>query len=178
MAKSVKLCLIDPELLCVTLLDTEIKKWKEYINKKISLWSSLIFIYIFLHVTRPWISSWYHAGGSNLGTNIKISKTHKIWILGVLFTFVQSNSDYSSYSLCRSTVKNVSHVSHCASCRSRAEEVKNKANDTRQALDLSEEAIDKAQTALAEAHSNLNSTRNATAEVQHGNGLRLCNMMC
>lgn len=47
--------------------------------------------------------------------------------------------------------------------------MKNTANDTRQALDLSEEAIDKARMALEEAHNNLNSTRNATAEVQHGN---------
>lgn len=73
------------------------------------------------------------------------------------------------------TVKN---VSNCALCRSRAEEVKNTANDTRSALDLSEEAIDKAKMALDEAHNNLNSTRNATAEVQHGNRVCLCEMIC
>uniref|UniRef100_A0A4W6G1H4 Laminin, beta 2-like n=1 Tax=Lates calcarifer TaxID=8187 RepID=A0A4W6G1H4_LATCA len=51
--------------------------------------------------------------------------------------------------------------------KDRAEEVKDAANNTRQALDESKKAIEKARTALKEANENLNSTRNATAEVQH-----------
>ncbi|XP_034394038.1 laminin subunit beta-2 [Cyclopterus lumpus] len=49
--------------------------------------------------------------------------------------------------------------------KSRAEGVKDTANNTKQALDVSEEAIGKARAALEEAHDNLNSTRNATVEV-------------
>lgn len=52
-----------------------------------------------------------------------------------------------------------------AVCRDRAEGVKAQANSTRQALDMSEKAIKKAAEALKEAEANLNSTRNATAEV-------------
>lgn len=54
-----------------------------------------------------------------------------------------------------------------ASCRTRAEAVKDIASKTRQALNMSEEAIEKARAALLEAQDNLNSTRNATAEVGH-----------
>lgn len=50
-------------------------------------------------------------------------------------------------------------------CRTRAEGVKDAANDTQQALDVSERAIEKARTALEEAKNNLNSTRTATSEV-------------
>ena len=46
--------------------------------------------------------------------------------------------------------------------------MKDSANNTKQALDVSEKAIKKAKTALKDAHNNLNSTRNATAEVQAG----------
>lgn len=52
-------------------------------------------------------------------------------------------------------------------CRSRAEEVKDMTNITKEALKASGKAIEKAQAALKEAHNNLNSTRNATAEVQN-----------
>lgn len=45
--------------------------------------------------------------------------------------------------------------------------MKDTANNTKQALDVSQKAIEKARAALKEAHNNLNSTRNATAEVQH-----------
>lgn len=48
--------------------------------------------------------------------------------------------------------------------------MKNTANDTNHALDLSKEAIEKARAALNEARSNLNSTQNATAEVELRNG--------
>ncbi len=44
--------------------------------------------------------------------------------------------------------------------------MKDTANNTRQALDESEKAIEKARAALHEAYSNLNSTRDATAEVR------------
>lgn len=50
-------------------------------------------------------------------------------------------------------------------CRNRAEGVKDLANSTKQMLDVSEKAIKKAMNALKKAHSNLNSTRNATAQV-------------
>lgn len=50
-------------------------------------------------------------------------------------------------------------------CRARAEGVKDQANSTRQALDVSEKAIMKAAEALIEAQANLNGTRNATAQV-------------
>lgn len=40
-------------------------------------------------------------------------------------------------------------------------------NITKEALKASGKAIEKAQAALKEAHNNLNSTRNATAEVQN-----------
>uniref|UniRef100_A0AAX7SDX4 Laminin, beta 2-like n=1 Tax=Astatotilapia calliptera TaxID=8154 RepID=A0AAX7SDX4_ASTCA len=49
----------------------------------------------------------------------------------------------------------------------RAEEVKDMTNITKEALKASGKAIEKAQAALKEAHNNLNSTRNATAEVQN-----------
>lgn len=52
-------------------------------------------------------------------------------------------------------------------CRRRAEEVKDMTNITKEALKASGKAIEKAQAALKEAHNNLNSTRNATAEVQN-----------
>ena len=39
-------------------------------------------------------------------------------------------------------------------------------NNTKQTLDETEKAIEKAKTALKEAQSNLNGTKNATAEVQ------------
>lgn len=51
--------------------------------------------------------------------------------------------------------------------RIRADGVKDEADITKQALDVSEKAIEKAKKALKEAVNNLNSTRNATAEVQH-----------
>ncbi|KAM9785727.1 laminin subunit beta-1 [Neosynchiropus ocellatus] len=47
----------------------------------------------------------------------------------------------------------------------RAEGVMDLANSTKQALDVSEKAIEKAKAALKEAQNNLNSTRNATLEV-------------
>lgn len=50
-------------------------------------------------------------------------------------------------------------------CRDRAEGVKDQANSTRQALDVSEKAIKKAADALNEAQANLNVTMNATAQV-------------
>lgn len=50
-------------------------------------------------------------------------------------------------------------------CRIRAEGVKDQANSTKQALDLSEKAIKKAAEALKEAQANLDGTRNATAQV-------------
>lgn len=43
--------------------------------------------------------------------------------------------------------------------------MKDAANNTKQALDVSEKAIQKARAALKEANDNLNSTRNATAQV-------------
>uniref|UniRef100_A0AAX7TEQ7 Laminin, beta 2-like n=1 Tax=Astatotilapia calliptera TaxID=8154 RepID=A0AAX7TEQ7_ASTCA len=46
-------------------------------------------------------------------------------------------------------------------------EVKDMTNITKEALKASGKAIEKAQAALKEAHNNLNSTRNATAEVQN-----------
>lgn len=52
--------------------------------------------------------------------------------------------------------------------------MKDAANNTKQALDVSEKAIEKANAALKEAHSNLNSTRNATAEVQDACKLAVC----
>lgn len=52
-------------------------------------------------------------------------------------------------------------------CRSAAEAVKDTANKTRVALELSEEAIEKAETALKDALNNLNSTQTAAMEVQH-----------
>lgn len=63
-------------------------------------------------------------------------------------------------------------------CRSRAEGVKDIANKTQQALDVSEKAIEKARTALKEARNNLNSTRNATAEVQHSLNLSVLAHLC
>ncbi|XP_035015327.1 laminin subunit beta-2 [Hippoglossus stenolepis] len=48
----------------------------------------------------------------------------------------------------------------------RAEGVEDKVNSTKQALDVSEKAIEKARTTLEEANNNLNSTRQATAEVE------------
>lgn len=53
----------------------------------------------------------------------------------------------------------------CPYCRDRAEGVKDQANSTRQALDVSEKAIKKAVEALNEAQANLNRTRNATTQV-------------
>lgn len=52
-----------------------------------------------------------------------------------------------------------------ALCRSKAEGVKDLANNTKHALDMTEKAVKKARKALNEAHNNLNSTRNATSEV-------------
>ncbi|KAJ4933887.1 hypothetical protein JOQ06_006696, partial [Pogonophryne albipinna] len=49
--------------------------------------------------------------------------------------------------------------------KSLAEGVKDKANNTKQALDVSEKAIEKARAVMKEASSDLNRTRNATAEV-------------
>lgn len=43
--------------------------------------------------------------------------------------------------------------------------MKDQANSTRQALDVSEKAIKKAAEALSEAQANLNDTRKATAQV-------------
>lgn len=52
--------------------------------------------------------------------------------------------------------------------------MKDIANNTKQALDVSKKAIKKARTALNEAHNNLNSTKNATAEVQRTVELAVC----
>lgn len=52
-------------------------------------------------------------------------------------------------------------------CRSRAEGVKDAANNTKQALVVSEKAIEKASAALKDALINLNTTRNATTEVHY-----------
>lgn len=54
--------------------------------------------------------------------------------------------------------------------------MKDKADNTKQALNVSEMAIEKAQTALDEAQKNLNSTRNATAEVLHASTF-VCNYL-
>ena len=43
--------------------------------------------------------------------------------------------------------------------------MKDKASNTKQALDMSEKAIGKARTAMERAQNNLNRTRNATAKV-------------
>lgn len=43
--------------------------------------------------------------------------------------------------------------------------MKDLVNSTKQKLDVSEKAIKKAMNALKKAHANLNSTRNATAQV-------------
>lgn len=56
--------------------------------------------------------------------------------------------------------------------------MKDIANKTQQALDVSEKAIEKARTALKEAQNNLNSTRNATAEVQHSLNLSVFARLC
>ncbi|XP_034447228.1 laminin subunit beta-2 [Hippoglossus hippoglossus] len=48
----------------------------------------------------------------------------------------------------------------------RAEGVEDKVNSTKQALDVSEKAIEEARTTLEESNNNLNSTRQATAEVE------------
>lgn len=44
--------------------------------------------------------------------------------------------------------------------------VNDRVNGTKQALNVSEEAIEKARSALKEAHDNLNISKSATAEVQ------------
>lgn len=50
-------------------------------------------------------------------------------------------------------------------CRKQAEGVKDQTKSTKQELNVSEKAIKKAMDALKKAHGNLNSTRNATAQV-------------
>lgn len=55
-------------------------------------------------------------------------------------------------------------------CRDRAVSVNDLVNNTRQALNVSEEAIEKARTALKEAHDNLNISKNATTEVHLDTG--------